>query len=144
MDSREAERRRGREEEQTETLSSSSRHVLYCRFTQAARNCSKLVSQRINLSHSLCSFNWFNAIFFFPHCEYGFIREHRSVPPPVSVTVLPWLHHAHCSLQGDIIIWLEREILNPVSVLAGKCIFKNEILNLIQCQPCHFLSSVVL
>lgn len=58
------------------------------------------------------------------------MREHRSVPSPVSVTVLPWLHHAHCSLQGDIIIWLEQEIPDPVSVLAGKCIFKNEILNL--------------
>lgn len=45
--------------------------------------------------------------------SYGSIR---SVPPPVSVTVLPWLHHAHCSLQGDIILWLEQEIMVPFLV----------------------------
>lgn len=35
----------------------------------------------------------------------------RSVPSLVSVAVLPWLHHSHCSLEGDIIIWLELEIV---------------------------------
>lgn len=37
----------------------------------------------------------------------------RSVPSLVSVAVLPWLHHSHCSLEGDIIIWLKLEIVAP-------------------------------
>lgn len=86
LEEKREERRGGREEEQTETLSSLSRHVLYCRFTQAAWNCSKLVSQRINLSHPFCSFNWFNMIFFFFHfdCEYKFILEHLIYPSCLS------------------------------------------------------------
>lgn len=44
----------------------------------------------------------------------------RSVPSPVSVTVLPWLHHAHCSFLGDIIIWLGYEILDAVPVQSNK------------------------
>ena len=57
-------------------------------------------------STALTWFQFFSFFFFFffftaSTNSYGSVCR---VPPPVSVTVLPWLHHAHCSLEGDIIL----------------------------------------
>lgn len=87
------------------------RHGTYCRFTQAVWVRSKLVSQRINLSQSCCSFLWFNVIsVFFKNVSTYLFREHPfrpfsslrgSVAMVASFTLFSWGWHNNLAQVRD-------------------------------------------